>query len=60
MAGELGMRPEEAHCHLGLARLYRRAGKPKEAQEHRTAAITMYRELEMRLWLEQAEADDAR
>jgi len=26
LAGELGMRPLVAHCHLGLGRLYRRTG----------------------------------
>lgn len=60
MAGELGMRPEMAHCHLGLANLYHRTGKPGEAQQHLGTAITMYREMEMRLWLERAESQDAR
>jgi hypothetical protein len=36
------MRPLVAHCHLGLGILYRRTGKPQEAQEHLTTAATMY------------------
>jgi tetratricopeptide (TPR) repeat protein len=57
-AEELGMRPLVAHCHLGLGKLYRRAGKRRqEAQEHLTIATTMYREMDMRFWLEQAEAE---
>jgi uncharacterized protein HemY len=51
------MRPLAAHCHLGLGKLYRRTGKWDEAQEHFTTATTMYREMDMRFWLEQAEAD---
>ena len=54
---ELGMRPLVAHCHLGLGKLYRRVGKRQEAQEHLATATTMYREMEMQFWLEQAEAE---
>ena len=57
LAGELGMRPLVAHCHLGLGKLSRRTGKRQEAQEHLTTATAMYREMEMRFWLEQAEAE---
>jgi tetratricopeptide (TPR) repeat protein len=56
-ADELGMRPQAAHCHLGLGKLYRRTGKRQEAQEHLTTATTMYREMDMRFWLDQAEAE---
>jgi hypothetical protein len=56
-AMELGLRPEIAHCHLGLSRLYRRTGQREQAQEHLTTAMTMYREMDMRFWLEQAEAE---
>lgn len=45
-----------AHCHLGLAKLYRRTGKRDDAREHLTTATTTYRETDMRFWLEQAEA----
>jgi tetratricopeptide (TPR) repeat protein len=55
LAGELGMRPLVAHCHLGLGTLYRRAGKGEKAREHLTTATTMYREMGMPFWLERAE-----
>jgi tetratricopeptide (TPR) repeat protein len=57
LATELGMRPLVAHCHLGLGKLYRRTDKQQEAQEHLTTATTMYREMDMRFWLEQADQE---
>ena len=57
LAEPRGMRPLVAHCHLGLGKLYRRTGKREQAQEHLTIATTMYREMDMRFWLEQAEAE---
>jgi len=57
LAEPRGMRPLVAHCHLGLGKLYRRTGKGQEAQEHLTIATTMYREMDMLYWLEQAEAE---
>ena len=57
MAGGLGMRPLVAHCHLGLGKLSRRTGKQDQAREHLTTATTMYREMDMTYWLEQAEAE---
>jgi len=57
LAEELGMRPLVAHCHLGLGRLYQRTGKRQEAHERLTTAATMYREMDMRFWLEKAEAE---
>ena len=59
LASEIGMHPLTAHCHLGLGKLYRRTGKRQEAQEHLTTATTMYREMDMRFYLEQAEAEMA-
>ena len=53
------MRPLVAHCHLGLAKLYRRTGTRREAQEHFATATTMYREMDMRFWLEKAENEMA-
>jgi hypothetical protein len=49
--------PFAAPCLLGLGKLYRRTGKRQEAQEHLTTATTMYRDMDMRFWLEQAEAE---
>jgi len=51
------MRPLVAHCHLGLGELYRRAGQLKHARENLATATTMYREMDMRFFLEQGEAD---
>ena len=51
------MRPLVAHCHLGLGKLYQRSGNRQEAQEHLATAMTMYREMSMTYWLEQAEAE---
>ena len=56
LAEALGLRPLLAHCHLGLGKLYRRTGERDEAREHVTTATTMYREMDTRFWLEQAEA----
>jgi hypothetical protein len=53
------MRPLVGHCHLGLGKLYRRTGKREEAQEHLTTATTMYREMDMRFWLEEAAVETA-
>jgi tetratricopeptide (TPR) repeat protein len=55
LAEERGMRPLMAHCHLGLGRLYRRTGQREQAREHLTIATTLYREMDMGFWLEQAE-----
>jgi tetratricopeptide (TPR) repeat protein len=57
LAQPRGMRPLVAHCHLGLGKLYRRTGKPEPAREHHATATTMYREMDMRFWLEKAEAE---
>jgi hypothetical protein len=57
LALELGMRPLVAHCHFGLGKLYRRTGKREEAQPHLMAAATMYREMDMRFWVEKVEAE---
>ena len=59
VATELGMRPLESHCHLGLGKLYRRTGKREQAQEHLTTATTMYREMGMTYWMEKAEPEMA-
>jgi class 3 adenylate cyclase/tetratricopeptide (TPR) repeat protein len=57
LAETRGMRPLVAHCHLGLGKLYRRTDNREQTQEHLTTATTMYREMDMRFWLEQAEAE---
>ena len=57
LARDLGMRPLVAHCHFGLGKLSRQAGKREESREHLTTATAMYREMDMRFWLEKAEAE---
>jgi tetratricopeptide (TPR) repeat protein len=57
LAEKLEMRPLVAHCHLGLGKLYQRTGQREEAREHLATATTMYREMDMQFWLEQAEAE---
>jgi len=51
----IGLLPLIAHCHLG--KLYWRTGKREQAQEHLITATTMYREMGITYWLEQAEAE---
>lgn len=55
LAAELGMRPLVAHCHLGLGKLARRTGDRPQAQQHLATATTMYREMDMRFWLDQVQ-----
>lgn len=57
IAGELGMRPVVAHCHLGLDRLYRRTGQGERAREQLTSAATMYREMGMTHWRQSVGAE---
>src|SRR5881397_3666107 len=54
LAEPRGMRPLIAHCHLGLGKLYRRTDKREQAQENLRTATTMYREMDVRFWLEKA------
>jgi hypothetical protein len=55
LADDLGMRPLVAHCHLGLGKLYARIGCRAEAHTDLSAAIELYRAMEMTFWLPQAE-----
>src|SRR5262249_39146222 len=56
LADELGMRPLLAHCHLGLGTLYAKMGQAWPARAELSAAIELYRAMEMTFWLPQAEA----
>jgi class 3 adenylate cyclase/tetratricopeptide (TPR) repeat protein len=56
LANEIGMRPLQAHCHLGLGTLYAKTGRQEQARTEVSAAITLYRVMEMTFWLLQAEA----
>ena len=55
LAEPRGMRPLVAHCHFGLSKLYRRTGQREQDHEYLSSATTMYREMDMRFYLAQAE-----
>jgi hypothetical protein len=50
------MRPLVAHCHLGLGTLYAKMRQREQAHAELSAAIELYRAMDMTLWLPQAEA----
>jgi tetratricopeptide (TPR) repeat protein len=56
LAEALGMRPLVAHCHRGLGMLYATTGQRQQARAQLSAAIDLYRTMEMIFWLPQAEA----
>ena len=56
LAEALGMRPLQAHCHLRLGTLYAATGQRQPASAALSAAITLYRAMDMTFWLPQAEA----
>jgi tetratricopeptide (TPR) repeat protein len=56
LAEEVGMRPLQAHCHLGLGTLYARTGQRQQAHTELSAAIDLYRAMDMTFWLPQVEA----
>jgi tetratricopeptide (TPR) repeat protein len=56
LAGELGMRPLQAHCHRGLGTLYATTGQREQAHAELSSAIDLYRAMDMTFWLPQAEA----
>ena len=45
-----------AHCHLGLGTLYAKTGQLEQARTELSAAIELYRAMEMTFWLPQAKA----
>jgi predicted ATPase/class 3 adenylate cyclase len=55
LAEPRGMRPLMAHCHLGLGTLYAKSSRREQARAELSAAITLYRAMEMTFWLPQAE-----
>jgi tetratricopeptide (TPR) repeat protein len=56
LAEELGIRPLQAHCRLGLGTLYAKIGQREQAGAELTAAIALYRAMDMTFWLTQAES----
>ena len=57
LAAEFGMRPLVARCRHGLGRFYRHGRKWDMARDQLASAITMYREMDMRFWLEKADTE---
>ena len=55
LAEELGMRPLQAHCHRGLGTLYATTSQREPARAALSAAIALYRAMEMTFWLPQTE-----
>jgi tetratricopeptide (TPR) repeat protein len=55
LADELGMRPLQAHCHLGLGRLYGQTDRAEQARAALATAIDLYRAMDMIFWLPQTE-----
>jgi hypothetical protein len=50
------MRPLVAHCHLGLGTLYATTGQREQARAGLSAALDLYRAMDMTFWLPQTEA----
>ena len=57
LADALGMRPLLAHCHLGLGKLHRRTGNRPGAEKHLATATALFREMDIRFWLEKGQAE---
>jgi tetratricopeptide (TPR) repeat protein len=55
LAEELGMRPLQAHCHSGLGTMYTTTGHGEQAHPELSAAIALYRDMDMTFWLTQME-----
>ncbi len=55
LADELGMRPLQAHCHRGLGTLYSKGGQREPARAALSAALALYRAMDMTFWLTQTE-----
>jgi tetratricopeptide (TPR) repeat protein len=56
VAEALGMRPLLAHCHRGLGMLYAKMRQREQAHTELSAAMALYRAMDMSFWLPQAEA----
>src|SRR5262249_50699910 len=56
LAEALGMRPLQAHCHRGLGTLYATIAQREQARTELSAAVELYRAMDMAFWLPQTEA----
>ena len=54
-AEALGMKPLLAHCHNGLGQIYTQQGQITKARSELLTAIDLYREMDISLWMAQAE-----
>ena len=59
LATELGMRPLAAHAHAGLWRVCQQRSESAQALQHLSATQTMYRDMNMRFWLDRLESATA-
>jgi len=59
LAGELGMRPLQAHGHRGRGTLYAKIRRAEQARTELATAMEMYRAMEMTFWLPETEAAQA-
>jgi len=57
LATELAMGPLQAHLHLSLGRLHRRAHQIAQARTELSLALTSYRSMEMPMWMGVAEQE---
>ena len=55
LATALGMRPLQAHCYRSLGTLYVGQGQRQQARTALSAAINLYRAMDMTFWLPEAE-----
>ena len=55
LAEALGMRPLQAHCHLGLGMLYVKTGQAAQARTALATAVDLYRTMDMTFWLPKTE-----
>jgi class 3 adenylate cyclase/tetratricopeptide (TPR) repeat protein len=55
-AEELDLRPLQAHCYRGLGTLYLKTAQREQAHPALSAAIALYRDMDMTFWLPQTEA----
>ena len=55
LAEALGMRPLQAHCHRGLGMLYATTGQQELARTALSAALALYRAMDMTFWLPQVQ-----
>jgi tetratricopeptide (TPR) repeat protein len=56
LAEARGMRPLQAHCHRGLGTRYTKIDQREQARAELSAAIDLYRAMDMSCWLPEAGA----